>query len=141
MCEQQVWLCRSLLSRRTLGKKMNEEMEWNQPFNEPKTNSWVDQLQNIFVELPIPIRQIHSQSVQFSSDLLDCNFRGPIMYVYWLFWGNYMFWGYIFTLFPLLSVHKIDLCKQSSMTWFYSNQSILMSTSYDPKDKMFIFIL
>lgn len=57
----------------------------NQPFYEPETNSWVDQLQKVFVELPIPVRQIPSRSVQFSLDLLDCNLRGPIMYVYWLF--------------------------------------------------------
>ena len=47
-----------------------------------------------------------------------------------------------FTWFPWLSVHKIDLCKQSSMTWFCSSNSMLISTSYDPKGRMsrFTFI-
>ena len=44
-----------------------------------------------------------------------------------------------FTWLPRISVHKIDLCKQSSMTWCCSNQSMPISTSYDPKGRMFRF--
>ena len=64
---------------------MNEEMEWNQPFNEPETNSWVDQLQKKIVELPIHVRHIPFLRVQFSSYRLSCNLRGLIMYVYCIF--------------------------------------------------------
>ena len=61
------------------GNKWKKEMEL---FNETETSSWVDQLQNVSVELPIFVRQIDSQSFRFSLDRLDCNSRGPIMYVY-----------------------------------------------------------
>ena len=53
------------------------------------------------------------------------------------------FFGIHFTFigFPRLPIHKIDLCKQSSMTWCCSNQSMSISTSYDPKGKIFKYIL
>ena len=54
---------------------------------------------------------------------------------------NFLYMPWIFTWFPWLSVQNIDLCKQSSMTWCCSNQSMAISTSYDPKGKMFKFIL
>ena len=44
-----------------------------------------------------------------------------------------------FTWFPWLLVHKIDLCKQSSMTWCSSNQSMSIIISYDPQGRMFRF--
>ena len=48
---------------------------------------------------------------------------------------------WIFTWFPWLYVHKIDLCKQSTMTWCFPNQSMPISISYDPKGRMFRFTL
>ena len=44
-----------------------------------------------------------------------------------------------FTWFPRLSIHKIDLCTQSSMIWFYFSQSMPISTSYNPKGTMLMF--
>ena len=52
---------------------------------------------------------------------------------------NFFGMPWTFTWFPRLSIHKIDLCKQLSMTWCCSNQSMPISTSYDPKGRMFRF--
>ena len=41
-----------------------------------------------------------------------------------------------FTWLPRLLVHKIVLCKQSSMTWFCSNNSMPISTLYNPNGRM-----
>ena len=46
-----------------------------------------------------------------------------------------------FTWFPWLSVQKIYLCRQLSMTWCCSNQSMPIRISYDPKGRMFRFTL
>ena len=48
---------------------------------------------------------------------------------------------WIFTWFPWLSVHNIDLCNQLSMSWCCSNQSMPISIPYDHKGKIFKFTL
>ena len=48
---------------------------------------------------------------------------------------------WIFVWFPWISVHNIDLFRQSCMKWCCSNHSMLISTSYDPKGKIFKSIL
>ena len=52
---------------------------------------------------------------------------------------NFFGTPWVLTQLPWLSVHKIYLCKQSSMTWCCSNQSMSISISYDPKGRMFRF--